>query len=171
MEQLIIDYIFEVCQVKDNLIIFDGGKGYYDTLKKHLGDLFDLPEYKVDYYMISCFRDMDINFDYYYFMAHLKPPLIKMQSVCGLYYLDYHYVSDRELSSSWGAKHRNNDFNRFYAGIDPARVGGDITIGVSSRVFGELNHPDFLNDITFTRAIANQTFNLELIPLKEDLDE
>lgn len=174
MDELIIDYIFDLCQVKGGVtIFFDGRKVYYDVLKKHLGDLFDLSEWEVDGYMITCFHDMDRDFDYSHFMNCLKPTPITLPSG-HLFYMDFVYAGDRENRAiDWEAIQRNQRNHRYYGGIDPATLDGDITVGISSRAYGELSHPDSVDIINIIniRPITSITFNLELTPLDEDLDE
>jgi hypothetical protein len=76
MDAIIIEYICDLCQVKGGVtIFFDGSKIYYDTLKKHLGDLFDLEGYEVDGYMITSFYEMDRDFDYMMFTCCLAPKM------------------------------------------------------------------------------------------------
>jgi hypothetical protein len=174
MDELIIEYIFDLCEVKGGItVFFDGKQVYYDVLKKHLGVLFDLKEWEVDGYMITCFLDMNSDFDYSHFMLYLKPPPLKMPSG-NLVYLDYTYQDNPDGAIDWEAVQRNHSRYRYYGGIDPALAYGDITIGVSSRGFGELSHPNTLpddNGFNIARAVAEQTFNLELTPLDEDLEE
>ena len=123
MEELIIDYIFELCEVKGGItVFFDGRKAYYDVLKKHLGDLFDLNEWEVDGYMITCFHDMDKDFSYSHFMAFVKPK----PSLNGRVYLDYlDYVYANDVINVVP-----NEISRFsrYVGIDPALGCDNIVI-------------------------------------------
>lgn len=74
MEELIYEYIFEHFEVKGGItLFFDGRRVYYDGLKKHLGDLFNLVDWEVDVYMTTCFYEKDGDFDYFHFMSIMKP--------------------------------------------------------------------------------------------------
>lgn len=116
MEELIIEYIFGLCEVKGGItVFFDGRKAYYDVLKKHLGDLFDLNEWEVDGYMITCFHDMDRDFSYSHFMGFVKPK----PSVNGRLYLDYVYAD--------GVINVEPNL-RYYSGFDPALGCDNIII-------------------------------------------
>jgi hypothetical protein len=164
MDQLIIDYIFDLCQVKSGTVIFfDGGKVYYDVLKNHLSDSFNLDDSEVDNYMITCFYDMVRDFDYPMFMTCLKPTQLS------LYYTDYVYNGNIDSAIDWEGV-RENPNRRYYGGIDPATTYGDIVI--SSRRYGELSlYPPNDAMLAMTREISEQTFNLELTSLDKDLDE
>jgi hypothetical protein len=73
MDELIKEYIFQQCSVIGNTVTFDGKMVYYDVLKKHLSDLFNISELEIDVFMKTCFHDMDRNFDYSMFMICIKP--------------------------------------------------------------------------------------------------
>jgi len=115
MDELIIEYILENCEIKGGTtVFFNGSKIYYDVLKKHIGDLFDIKEWEVDNYLITCFLDMDRDFKYSIFTLQIRPlPLGILNG--NLFYMDFVYQE--------GETH-----NPYYGGIDQATAVGDTTI-------------------------------------------
>ncbi len=178
MEGLILEYISELCEIKGNAtIFFDGRRIYHKILNKHLSTLFDLCENEIDGYLVSCFYDMDNDFDYSIFMSSLAPSIPSGL----LYYMDYvnvplhvnvidggDFEPRRNIASRYAAREVND---RFYCGIDPA-MGRDAQITVTR--YGELDHENrqtYHHVFDAARAVMSQSFNLDLTPLGEDLEE
>lgn len=168
MEELIVEYINTCCEVKDGIsVLFDGEKIYYNELKKHIGDLFDLSDHSVDTYLLSCLSDMNRDFDYCYFITILSPRMVRPKGT--LYYMDYEYGNTTSIPPA-AYNIRLGEIasvrRRYFAGVDPA-MGDEMSINAGH----ELAHPDSSDDMIYamSRAIATQTINLDLTQFEDDL--
>jgi len=96
MEEVIVEYIFDTCKLIGSFSVsYNGKEVFYDVLKKHIGDLFNIGGWEVDGYLITCFYEMDVDFDYAGFMCIVKPKPYSVEIV-------------------------NNRFCQYYFGIDPS---------------------------------------------------
>lgn len=160
MKELIIDYIKTYCKVSEDFVFLHDKRIYHKALETHIEKLFDLGEGSIDDILKCCLYEKNKDFDYDNFKNTINM------------WMPYSNINNNRTYIPEGTY--NAVLRELYGGVDLAN-GDDSRVSIlrlDSR-YRELVHPDSSDDMIYTmsRAISAQTFNLNLTPLNEDLEE